>query len=322
MAHYGAVVRPGPLLEEGLEAPALARAIAEPGTMGWLDLEAPTPSEVEALAGHFGFHRLALEDALNPQTRPKLEEYDGFLFTVTRAVNHEPGARALDLAPLFLFFNGRVIVSLHARPMRSVTAAIERLQKHPAMLAEGPDRILHLLLDQIVDHYFPILDELEDRIELLEDEVFAKPRRDLLQRVFATRKEVVLLRRSLTPLREVVTNLLGGAPYIDPELRLFFRDVYDHVLRILEELETNRDILAGLLESYLTQISNRLGDVMKRLTALATIGLPFTIVSGYFGMNFKTMPWLDQGWGVVAATGLMAGISCGLYLGFRRKHWL
>ena len=241
-----------------LEAEQIAQALGQQGTVGWLDLEAATPEELCALEGLFGLHPLAIEDAQNPETRPKIEEYDNFLFVVTRGINHNPGATALDLIPLYVFLNRHLIVTVHPRPMRSVATAIERLRKHPELLQSGPDRLLHHLLDHVVDYYFPIMDGLEDRVEELEDEVFQKPGEGLLERIFAARKELAALRRSLGPLREVVANLMGGVPYVDADLRPFFRDVYDHVLRLLDELETNRDILGGLLESYLSQASNRM----------------------------------------------------------------
>jgi magnesium transporter len=322
MAHYGAVLRSGAILEDGLGPEEVRRALEEPDAVAWLDLESSTADEIRGLETSFGFHPLAVEDAQNPATRPKIEEYETFLFLVTRAVNHTPGEAALDLATLFVFLNRRLIVTVHDHPMQSIATACERLRKHPHVLAGGPDRLLHHVLDQIVDHYFPIVEAVEDRVEALEDEVFTRPRRDVLQRIFGTRKDLVLLRRSLGPLREVLTNLMSGVPYIDDDLRPFFRDVHDHVLRILDEAETNRDILAGLLESYLSQVNNRLSEVMKTLTALATIGLPFTIVSGFFGMNFEALPWIRQPWGVVAATGLMVVISGGLFIVLRRRSWL
>ncbi len=322
MAQYGALLRSGEVLEEGLGPEDLRRALDEPDTMAWLDLEGASADEIQALEKTFGLHPLAVEDAQNPATRPKIEEYDSFLFLVTRGVNHTPGEKAFDLFPLFVFLNRRLIVTVHDRPTHSVATARDRLRKHPQVLAGGPDRLLHHVLDQVVDHYFPIVEDVEERVEALEDEVFTRPRRDVLQRIFDTRKDLVLLRRSLGPLREVLTNLMSGVPYVDDELRPFFRDVHDHVLRILDEVETNRDILAGLLEAYLSQVNNRLSEVMKTLTGLATIGLPFTIVSGFFGMNFEALPWIKQPWGVVAATGLMAAISGTLYVVFRRRKWL
>jgi magnesium transporter len=322
MIRHGAVVHASGALEEELDHEGLRAALREPGARAWLDLEGATPDEVAAVGACFGFHPLAVEDAQNPDTRPTIEEYDDFLFVVTRGVNHNPGAAALDLVSLFVFLTDRLIVTVHGRPMRSIVAARERLRKHPELLGDGPDRLLHLLLDQIVDHYFPIVEALEDRVEALEDEVFARPRPGVLERTFLVRKEIVVLRRSLGPLREVIGNVMGGVPHVRAELRVFFRDVHDHVLRILDELETNRDIVAGLLESYLSQVNNRLGEVMKTLTALATIGLPFTMVSGWFGMNFDMLPWTRYWWGALAATGVMITISVTLFLFFRGRRWL
>jgi magnesium transporter len=322
MIQHGAVVHGSGALEEDLGPEALRAALEDPGARAWLDLGGASAEEIAAVGECFGFHPLAVEDAQNPDTRPTIEEYEDFLFVVTRGVDDTPGAAALDLVPLFVFLTGRLIVTVHERPMRSIDEARERLRKHPGVLADGPDRLLHLLLDQIVDHYFPIVEALEERVEALEDEVSTKPRRGVLERIFAVRKEMVVLRRSLGPLREVVGNLMGGVPHVRPELRLFFRDVYDHVLRILDELETNRDVVAGLLESYLSQVNNRLGEVMKTLTALATIGLPFTVVSGWFGMNFDVLPWTKHWWGALVVTGVMITISVTLFLLFRSRRWI
>lgn len=322
MPQYGAVLQPGGALKEGLSLEAVAQAIAEPGTVGWVDLEGATLEEIAALESPFGFHPLAVEDAQNPATRPKIEEYEGFLFIVTRAINHNEGQPALDLITLSIFLNRRVIVTVHEHPMKSVEMACDRLRRHPDVLAGGPDRLLHHLLDQVVDYYFPFVERLEEAIESLEDAVFTSPRPALLESIFRTRKEVVTLRRSLGPLRGVLVNLMSGLPYIDAELRPFFRDVYDNVLRALDELDMCREVLAGLLESYLSQVNNRLSEVMKRLTALAVIGLPMTIISGFFGMNFDLLPWTKQPWGVLAAVAVMVAASGALYYVFQRREWL
>jgi hypothetical protein len=219
MPRIGVARHPDGTLEEALGPAELARLLAVEGAVGWLDLEAPTADEVQALEGPFGLHHLALEDAQNPETRPKIEEYDGFLFVVTRGPNHEREGSAVELVPLFVFLNRRVIVTIHDRPMHSVATAHERLRKHPELLRHGPDRLLHHLLDQVVDHYFPLVEALEERIEALETQVFRAVDTRLLEDIFATRKEVAALRRSLGPLREVVSNLTGGVPYVDDDLR-------------------------------------------------------------------------------------------------------
>jgi magnesium transporter len=321
-APHGVVVGPGGVLEEGVAPADVVRAARQAGTRSWLDFEGLTPEDARLLETGFGFHPLAIEDAQNPDTRPTVEEYDGFLFLVMRSINHAPGRRALDLVPVFAFLNERVLVTVHPGPLPGLTPAVERLHKHPDLLADGTDRLLHHLLDQVVDHYFPILEQLEERVDGLEDRVFQRPRPDVLAEIFAARKDIVVLRRSLGPLREVAANLMSGLPYVRGELRPFFRDVYDHVLRLLDELESERDILAGLLDGYLSQVNNRLSEVMKTLTALATVGLPFTIVSGYFGMNFERLPWIHAPWGVAAATALMIAVSVVLLLLFRWRRWL
>lgn len=323
MGTYTALVRPGGQLEEGLTPAELSRTLAaEPRAVGWLDLEAAPAEEIHALEGLFGFHPLALDDCTNPETRPKVEEYEGFVFFVSRGVNHNPGEHALDTITLFLLLTDRCLVSLHGKPMRSVAATIERLRKHPAHLGEGPDRLLHHLLDQVVDYYFPLLDQLEERVELLEERVFQRPSERIMRRIFETRKEVVLLRHSIGPLREILAALTsGGLPHVRPELRTYFRDVYDHVLRLLESLETQRDILAGLLEAYLTQVSNRMNEVMKTLSLVATLVLPLTVITSFFGMNFEWMPLIKRPWGVAVTTGAMLSLSLGLLLYYRRRHW-
>jgi magnesium transporter len=322
MPTVGAVRRPNGELEEGLSPAEVARAVRQPDAVGWVDLEGAAPEAVQELEGVFGLHPLALEDALHPDTRPKLEEYERFLFVVTRGLDARSNGAAIQPCGLSAFLDRRVLVTIHERPMESVASALARLRKHPELLAHGPDRLLHHLLDQVVDHYFPVVDAVEDRIEALEDEVFGQARADILQSIFDVRRDVLQLRRALTPLREVTANLMGGAPFVDAELRPFFRDVHDHVLRLIEQLDGCREMVSGLLEGHLSQVSNRTNAVMKRLTILAAVGLPFTAVSGYFGMNFDRLPWIRESHGVAAATVLMVALSAGLLGFFAWRRWL
>jgi magnesium transporter len=322
MPTLGFVRRGTGQIDEGLTPAEVARALAEPGAVGWVDVEAATPELGQELEALFGLHPLALEDALNQDTRPKLEEYETFLFVVTRGVDHSSGPGHVEPCPLAAFVNRSVLVTMHPRPLASVASALERLRKHPELLAHGPDRLFHHLLDQVVDRYFPVVEVLEERIEELEDEVFTRPSPDLLSRIFQIRKDVIRLRRNLGPLREVTANLLGGVSFVDEVLRPFFRDVHDHVLRLLEQLDGNREVLSGLLDGYLSQVSNRTNAIMKRLTILAAIGLPFTVISGFFGMNFEVMPWIRSSWGVAAAAMLMVALSAGLFGFFAWRRWL
>ncbi|MBI2081791.1 MAG: magnesium transporter CorA family protein, partial [candidate division NC10 bacterium] len=220
------------------------------------------------------------------------------------------------------FLGDTYLVTLHPFPVRSVGAVCDRLRKNPRLLLEGPDRVLHLLIDHLVDHYFPLLDAIDERLDRIEDEIFREASRDALPLIFRTKKEVLALRRSAAPLRDILGVLANrGIPHVRPGTQLYFRDVHDHTLRIAETLDSYRDMLTSSLESYLSQVSNRLNDIMKRLTIVATILLPLTFITGLFGMNFEQLP-LTRGpvgfWLVAGGMGLLAVV---LALYFKRKDW-
>ncbi|MBI4413437.1 MAG: magnesium transporter CorA family protein, partial [candidate division NC10 bacterium] len=246
---------------------ALRAAIASPADFVWMDVEAPGEAEYAHLKRLYAFHDLALEDCANPETRTKLETYDGYVFLVCRGTNHNPGEEAVDTLPLFSFLGETYLVTLHPDPLRSIAAVSDRLQKNPRLLLEGPDRILHLLIDHLVDYYFPLLDAIDERVDRIEDEVFREVSREALPLIFRTKREILALRRSAGPLREILGVLANrGIPHIRPGTQLYFRDVHDHTLRIADNLETYRDMLTSALESYLSQVSNRLNEIMKQLT--------------------------------------------------------
>ncbi|MBI3002260.1 MAG: magnesium/cobalt transporter CorA [candidate division NC10 bacterium] len=300
----------------------LQAGIASPTDFVWMDVEAPGDAEYARLKHLYGFHDLALEDCANPETRTKLEAYDGTVFLVCRGVNHAPGGEEVDTVPLFCFLGDTYLVTLHPFPVRSVGAVCDRLRKNPRLLLEGPDRVLHLLIDHLVDHYFPLLDAIDERLDRVEDEIFREASRDALPLIFRTKKEVLALRRSAAPLRDILGVLANrGIPHVRAGTQLYFRDVHDHTLRIAETLDSYRDMLTSSLESYLSQVSNRLNDIMKRLTIVATILLPLTFITGLFGMNFEELP-LTRGpvgfWLVAGGMGLLAVV---LALYFKRKDW-
>lgn len=301
---------------------ALRAAIASPADFVWMDLEAPGEADFARLKSLYAFHDLALEDCANPETRTKLETYDGYVFLVCRGINHNPGDEAVDTVPLFCFLGETYLVTLHPDPLRSIAAVSDRLRKNPHLLLEGPDRILHLLIDHLVDYYFPLLDAIDERLDRIEDEVFREASREALPLIFHTKKEILALRRSAGPLREILGVLANrGIPHIRPGTQLYFRDVHDHTLRIADNLETYRDILTSALESYLSQVSNRLNEIMKRLTIVATILLPLTFITGLFGMNFEEMPLVRAAGGFWVVAGGMAVVAAAVGLYFKRKDW-
>ena len=310
--------------ELGVDPPdeALRAAITSPSDFVWMDLEAPGEAEYARLKSLYGFHDLALEDCANPETRTKLEAYDGAVFLVCRGINHAPEGEGVDTVPLFCFLGETYLVTLHPFPVRSVGAVCDRLRKNPRLLLEGPDRVLHLLIDHLVDHYFPLLDAIDERLDRVEDEFFHEASGDALPLIFRTKKQVLALRRSAGPLRDILGVLANrGIPHVRPGTQLYFRDVHDHTLRIAETLDGYRDMLTSILESYLTQVSNRLNEVMKRLTIVATILLPLTFITGLFGMNFEEMPLVRAAGGFWVVAGGMTAVAVALAWYFKRKDW-
>lgn len=273
----------------------LRRAIAGEEGHVWVDVDATDPGQVAALESLTTLHPLALEDALNPVSRGKIEEYNGFLFMVVRGVRfHVDTEDPYDLETFNIacFLGRTFLITVHHGVSDSVSGAVDRLVRNPELLRRGPDRMMHLIMDAAVDAYFPLLDQIDEFVDGLEARVFERFDDVVLRDIFAVKRLVLSLRRHLGPQREVFNVLTNRpSPYLGAEGQLYFRDIHDHVLRITESLETYRDLLGSTMDSYLTQVSNRLGMATKGLSAVATVSIPFVIVSGMWGMNFAHMPF-------------------------------
>ncbi len=260
----------------------------------WVDIDSTVRSQHALLEKVFGFHPLAIEDTLNPASRVKLEEYPGYLYIIIRAVQFAADTDDpydLETKDLHCFLGPNYLVTVHAGPVASVDLIHETLRRSPDLLSRGVERTLHAILDTTIDAYFPLLDQVDDFIDGLEERVFVNFDELALRDVFKVKRLVLSLRRYLQPTREVL-NVLTNRPstLIAPDVQIYFRDVYDHVLRINDALDTYRDLLSSTMDSYLTQVSNRLGATTKGLSVVATMSLPFVVVSGMWGMNFSKIP--------------------------------
>ena len=290
----------------------------------WIDIERPDEPETLELSRLFPrFHPLAVEDLLHTEIRPKVETYDDHIFVVFRGLNFNPDSHILDTIGLKIFLGRTFIVSAHREPLRSVLSVAARLEQEPELLGRGPDRVCHALIDQIVDNYFPLLDAMDDAMEEIEDSLFKEFRKEALEKIFSLKKDVTAMRRVAAPQREIL-NVLSNRPYdaVQPATQLYFRDVYDHILRVTDSLDSYRDLLAGALDSYISQVSNRMNEVMKTLSIVATIILPLSLVTGVFGMNFEVMPGLKNPMGFWELMAVMAAIAGGLFIFFRWRKWL
>jgi len=308
--------------EKGIPLEAIPSRLRDKGGSAWVDLESPSAEEVQGLGPIFGFHPLALEDCLSPEGHPKIEEYDDTVFLVSRAIVNLPDTIAIETSTLYAFLTENCIVTVHPRPLRAVSGTEERLNRYGRLLADGPDRILHQLLDHIVDDYFPVLDELDEEVDQIQDLIFAQQSPAALERIFLAKQAALALRRAVAPQREMLIALANRrVPHVRPENLAYFRDIYDHTLRIVDTLEASRDELTTLLDAHLSQVSNRLSQVMKTLSVVAILSLPLTIVTSFFGMNFETMPLIGSSFGVWIASGVMIALVLGGLVYFRRKHW-
>jgi magnesium transporter len=293
----------------------LAAAECKRGEL-WVEVDVAVPSQIAVLEKVFRFHPLSIEDTLNPNSRVKIEEYPGYLFMIIRGVRFDEGTHDpydLETFNLCLFIGPHYVVTAHAGRADSVSVIAERIERSPELMGRGVERLAHAVMDAAVDAYFPILDRIDDFIDHIEDRIFANFDQKTLHDIFAVKKLVLGLRRHLVPQREVF-NVLTNRPtsLLTPEVQVYFRDVYDHQLRIAESLDTYRDILSSTLESYLTQVSNRLGAVTKGLSAVATLSIPFVVVSGMWGMNFDRIPLAHHPYGFLIL--LLAQLVMGLAL--------
>ncbi len=305
------------------ELPALA---TRPDVRLWVDLDRPTPEELAGVAGVFGFHPLAIEDCRAVSHEPKVEAYDGYVFLIVHAIDLESIDRRVATTDLESFFAERYLVTHHVRRHSSLDHLASQVDAEPSLLAAGVDRVLHELLDAVVDRYFPAVAATEARAEALESALLkaegrgGRDARDLLLRMLDLKGEVTHLKRIVTPELEVVRKLAARTmPVISPQAALYFRDVLDHLTRIEAEIENLRDDLTGLMQVHLAVASFRLNEAIRVLTVFSALFLPLTLIAGVYGMNFEVMPELRQPWGYPASLGLMAVVAMLVLRYFRRR---
>jgi magnesium transporter len=312
-------------IERNLTPEALRAAFERPegGTL-WVDLDVSDAAQSALLTELFRFHPLAVEDARNPRSRVKAEEYPGFLVVVARVVSFcetTPDPYDLETANLTLFLTESAVITTHMETLPSVQALVARLESNPDFLDRGPARVAHHVLDTAVDAYFPILDQLDEFVDEMEQRVFGQFDERLLQEIFKVKRLVITLRRYLAPQRDVLSMLTNRpSRFLPPEAQLYFRDVYDHMLRITDGLDTYRELMSSTLDSYLSQVSNRLGSVSKGLAVFGALSIPFVVIAGVYGMNFEQIPLARHPWGFEIMVSLQVAVSLTLLIIMRRKR--
>ncbi len=313
-------------LKRDLNPRELHAALRQPGANLWVDIDSTNRHQLAVLEKIFNFHPLSIEDSTSPASRVKVEEYPDYLFIVVRVVRFcetTPDPYDLETFNLNLFIGRNYLVTVHAEPSRSVAAVENLVVRNPDMLQRGPARLGHMVLDTAIDAYFPVVDQLDDFIDSLEARVFGSFDDSVLHEIFTVKRMVITLRKYLAPQREVFNILTNRpTPFVPPETQVYFRDVYDHMLRINDSLDNYRELLSSTLDSYLTQVSNRLGMVTKGLSVVATMSVPFVVVAGIYGMNFQNIPLANNPYGFWILVVIQFSIGLGLVTFLKSRRWL
>jgi len=279
----------------------IERYLQDPAGFLWVDINTGAPEHVALLEKVFKLHPLVVEDTLSPNGRVKVEEYPGYLFVVVRAVRfvtETEDPHDIETYNLCCVIGHNYLVTVHGTHAPGLEAVWERVRRSPDLLDRGPARTMHAVLDASVDAFFPIVDQLDDFIDGIEERVFQNFDQAALHDIFGVKRLVLQLRRHLAPQREVFSFLTNRpSALVPPDVQVYFRDIYDHIIRLNESIDTYRDLVSSVMESYLTQVSNRLNIATKSLTVVATLSVPFVVVSGMWGMNFTNIPLANHPYG-------------------------
>lgn len=294
-------------------------------TVSWVNVDGLHDVElVQRIGDHFGVHPLVLEDVVSTGQRPKIEEYDDHLYVVVAMMAWDPTARQVREEQLSLILGPHWVITFQERVGDAFDPVRERLrQERGRIRTAGADYLAYALIDAIVDQYFHVLEGVGTETERLELEVLDAPTRETMHRLHHLKREMIVVRRSIWPVRDLTNGLVRAESVLIQEpTKVFIRDVYDHSIQIIDAVESLRDVISGMIDLYLSNISFRTNEVMKVLTIMASIFIPLTFMAGVYGMNFEVMPELSLPWAYPALWGLMISVAVGMVIYFRRKGWL
>ncbi len=300
-------------------------------TVTWINIDGLHEIEIiEKLGKTFNLHPLLLEDILNTGQRPKIEDFEDHIFVVLKMLYFDEEQYEIISEQLSLIMGSNFVISFQEREGDVFNAVRERIRNGKGRIRKmGPDYLAYALMDAVVDHYFVILEKLGEEIEALEEDLITYPTTETMQGIHELKREMIVLRRSIWPLREVISGFeRGESILVSDATKIYLRDVYDHTIQVIDAVESFRDMLSGMLDLYLSSISNKMNEVMKVLTIIATIFIPLTFIAGIYGMNFNSeasplnMPELNWYYGYPAVWLIMLGIGVFMFFYFRRKQWL
>ncbi|MBI3587851.1 magnesium/cobalt transporter CorA [Candidatus Micrarchaeota archaeon] len=287
----------------------------------WLEVDNPSKGELESVAQALGLHHLTVEDVLDGNQRPKFEDYGSYAFIIARGIS---GEKADSTAQLAIYLGKNFVVTVNSEEVKGLSEAVRRVHDNPLLLSHGADFVAYLVLDAIVDGYFPVLEQLDDEVEKFEDGLFSSPQGiRSLESLFAVKRKLLYLRKAAWPMRDLLNALARrDFKYVSERNSLYFRDVYDHLLRVSESTDSLRDLVTSAMEGYLSVVSNNLNAIMKKLTSITAILLLPALIAGIYGMNFPDIPLIHGPNGFYYAMAIMAALTAGAFLYAKSRDWL
>jgi magnesium transporter len=290
----------------------------------WINVDGLHETELlRQIAEHYDLHPLVMEDVVNVHQRAKLEDYDRYLYIVIRMIAYDGEKHEVSSEQVSIVLGSGYVLTFQERPGDVFEPIRGRIKKSGRIRMANVDYLAYALLDTVVDNYFVILERFGEEIESLEEDLVQKPTPDVLERIHRLKRELIVIRRSVWPLREVASGLeRSDSKLIKKSTRIFLRDLYDHTIQVIDAVESYREMISGLQDLYLSSVSNRMNEVMKVLTIIATLFIPLSFAAGVFGMNFEHMPELKWKWSYLVFWLAIAGISGSMLVYFRKKGWL
>jgi magnesium transporter len=293
-------------------------------TVTWINIDGMANVEVlEKIGKYFSIHPLILEDIQNTEQRPKMEDLDGYLYISLKMIRSPLPGKEIRLEHVSLTIGPNYLLSFQEDPGDVFDPVRERIRKDGKIRKLGPDYLAYTLIDNIVDNYFIVMERMEERVEDLEEELVENASPQSMEKINQLKKDMIFLRKAVWPLREVITGLeRSDSPLIKDETLIYLRDVYDHIIQVMDTMETYRDMVSGMIDIYLSGLSYKMNEIMKVLTLIATIFIPLTFIVGVYGMNFRDMPELSYRYGYYMVWGVMIGIVVIMLTYFRKKKWI
>ncbi|MBI2530479.1 MAG: magnesium/cobalt transporter CorA [Candidatus Diapherotrites archaeon] len=303
----------------GIRPEELDKALKTCGFV-WIDIENPGYGDFINIAKKFNLHKLAVEDAVTRNQRPKFETYPEHLFLVIHELEFDA---ALQLNELDIFLGKNFVITTHYKRLNAIEYTIETYKKNPSLFDKGADFLIYSILDKLVDNYFAVLERYDEKMAKIENTIFREPKPIVVNELFRMKKASLSLYMTIAPQAEIVNMLARREfPFLGKETSIYFRDVYDRMIRLIGIIDTQREIATGALEAYLSVVSNKMNEIMKVLTIIATIMMPLTLIAGIYGMNFRFLPELEWRYGYYGVLALMAVVAGIMLLYFRRKKWI